>query len=167
MKIAIQFLALAILLVSTSCKSIDTEFLSKMQSDMASMEAVGETLNGFGSQLADLKNGVDALPEAVKTNADSGYGAIVEQLGGLITKQTAMSGMFGDLMGKFKSLVADYTAGKIKTDAAKTMLGELTSGFGSINTDMKSANDTYTNLLSGFNAMKAAAAEATDAAAKK
>lgn len=144
MKHLVSIFTIAALLSVVACNEVDKELINKMQGDLAAMEGTAAVAEKASTTLANLATQMNAAPEAMKGEDNPEMKSLMEKSGMMSNKLQASMAEYNDLMGKLKTLVADYNAGKIKTEDAKKeyeTLSEGLKGTSSMLTQMASAGD--------------------------
>ncbi|MBV6440345.1 MAG: hypothetical protein DYG98_13400 [Haliscomenobacteraceae bacterium CHB4] len=124
MKNLFSFLVLTALAVA-GCKSFDKELADTMRADLNKLEAMAPAFETLNTTLGNISNQLNAAPEAMKTEGNVAYQNLTRMSGAMAQKFQATIAEYNDLTGKFRTLVADYSAGKIKTEEATKEYGAL------------------------------------------
>lgn len=119
MKNLFSLFAFATLLAIAGCKNIDQELVGKMQTDVTTLEGLAAPMEELGKKLSNLNEVLNGAPESVKNGGSAEYAEMFNLSGAMYQKQQATMAEFADLQNKLKTLAADYSAGKIKTEDAK------------------------------------------------
>ena len=116
-----NFFPLFVLVVLTvvGCKAFDKELADKMRADLDKLEGMAPAFETLNTNISNMNNQLGAVPEAMKTENNAEYQNLLRISDNMSQKYQASAAEYNDLAGKFKNLVADYTAGKIKTEDVK------------------------------------------------
>ncbi len=106
-------------LLAVGCKNIDQELVGKMQTDVTTLEGLATPMADLRKKLETLFNLVNAAPESVKNSENAEYGDLLTLTSAMNQKIQATSAEYDDILARLKTLAADYSAGKIKTEDAK------------------------------------------------
>lgn len=165
MKHLISVFTVAALLSAVACNKVDKDLINKMQSDLAAMEGTAIVAEKASTTLANLATQMNAAPEAMKSGDNPELKSLMEKSGMMSNKLQATMAEYNDLMSKLKTLVADYNAGKIKTEDAKKeyeTLSEGLKGSSSMLNNMASASDqiqtAFAKMTADWNAKAEGAA---------
>ena len=109
---------LTILILAVACKNVDKEMVDKMEADLIKMEGLAPTFETLGASITNVTNQLNAAPDAMKTESDTAYQQMLDVSNALSQKCLATAAEQNDLTNKLKTLIADYSAGKIKTEDA-------------------------------------------------
>lgn len=159
MKNLLSLAALAILFLAVACTSVDKELVGKMQNDLSAVEGLAPAFETLGKNLDNMTTQLNAAPEAMKSESNAEYQNLLRMNSMISQKFQATSAEYNDLSGKLKGLVADYSAGKIKTEDAQkeyetlsgamqgfsTLIDQLTQVGGQMQTD-------YAKMSASWNA---------------
>lgn len=147
MKNLFSLLVLAALTV-TGCKSFDKELADTMRADLNKLEAMAPSFESLNTTIANINNQLNAAPEAMKTEGNAEYQNLIRMSGRVTDKLQATIAEYNDLTGKFRTLVADYSAGKIKTE-------EATKEYGALLLAMQGYTEVLDNITQRTDAMQA------------
>lgn len=118
MKNLFSLLVVAVL-TAVGCKSFDKELADTMRGDLNKLEAMAPAFETLNTTIGNISNQLNAAPESMKTEGNAEYQNLVRMSGNMTQKFQATIAEYNDLTGKFRTLVSDYSAGKIKTEEAK------------------------------------------------
>ncbi len=128
MKFLISACVIMTMLAVTSCDSVDKELVSSIQNDIKVMDGLSAPIAALGTSVNNLAQQVNAAPEGMKAENDPDFNDLVSLSEGLVQKQQSTLAEYNDLMAKLKSLVADYSAGKLKTEQVRAEYENLKTG---------------------------------------
>lgn len=114
-----------------SCKKVDPALVSQMEDTVSAMESQTDQFDMNTQGIVSFAGLVDTAPEALKADTASGFVALQEKVTALRIKQETSVAEYKQVLGELKQASADYSAGKIPTDQARTQYenlnGRLTS----------------------------------------
>ncbi|MCB9306800.1 MAG: hypothetical protein H6565_09395 [Lewinellaceae bacterium] len=123
------FIFAAFLLFGLSaCNSVDKELVSKMQKDVDEMSGLSAAFEEMQQSTSNLAERVSNTPEEMKIDDATSFKDLNEMLAAMAQKQQATIAEYNDLMQKLKNLVAEYSAGKVKTEDAQKEYENLHNG---------------------------------------
>ena len=119
MKKLFSLAAIAFLFLAVACTGIDKELVGKMQNDLSTMEGLAPAFETLSKNIENMTTQLNAAPEAMKSESNTEYQELLSKNNMISQKFQATSAEYNDLSAKLKGLVADYSAGKIKTEDAQ------------------------------------------------
>jgi hypothetical protein len=157
MKNLFSLAALTFLLLAVACSGVDKELVGKMQNDLSTLEGLAPAFETLGKNIENLATQINAAPEAMKSESNTAYQELLTMNGRMSQKFQATAAEYNDLTGKLKGLVADYSAGKIKTEDAQkeyetlsvavqgfsTLVGQMTQVGEQLQTDYAKMSATW------------------------
>ena len=158
MKKLLFFALLASATLFTACKNIDQTLLGDMQNKLTELDALKTTLTNNATGISDLATMVGAAPEAVKANPE--FAALSEMANGMVTKNSSLLQELGSMQTNLSGMVADYTAGKIKTDDVKTKFAEVPAFLSGATESSSKMTTVLATLKAQYDAMATAPAAA-------
>lgn len=142
-------------LLAVSCKNIDQELVSKMQTDTTTLDGLSTPMEELGKKLSALSELLAAAPESVKNSDNPEYAEIFNLSGAMSQKHQAMTAEIADLQGKLKTLAADYSAGKIKTEDVKKEFETIAGSVQGLGDSVKRMNEMADELQTKYAKMSA------------
>lgn len=159
MKNLCSLAALALLLLAASCKGVDKELVGKMQNDLSTSESLAPEFETLTKNIDNLTNQLNAAPEGLKSESNEEFQNMYNLNSAMAQKCQATIAEYNDLNGKLKDLIANYNAGKIKTEDAQKEYETLSiavQGFSSLTTRMKEVGEQlqadYAKMSATWNA---------------
>jgi hypothetical protein len=109
----------------TACKNVDSETVGKIQADITAFEGGNSALEAPAKALADLRS--KAAGASATEQAFTQYQAFNNMLLSAEGKIGATGTEYQETVTELKNLLADYEAGKIKTEEVKAKYETLTA----------------------------------------
>lgn len=119
MKNVLTLFSAVFTLLLASCGNVDQELVKNMQNDLTTFEGYAGSLEEAGKGVANLANALAGVPESVKTSPSPEFSEIVTRSAAMTEKITATQAEYNDLVSRLKTLIDDYSAGKIKKEEAQ------------------------------------------------
>jgi hypothetical protein len=157
MKSFITTLFCGFLLIFTACDGLNKELLSQIEQKSSeysqTMPDFENTLKGISA----LSTQLATTPEALKSDPVLGaeYGNINDKVSALGMRCNAMKSEFEDLNNKLKTLVGDYSSGKLKTAAVKTEFQTICTGMDELKTMYTKNSEGFGNVSAMYGKMMA------------
>ncbi len=126
MKNCFFLLSAACLFFVAACADVDKGLVDNMVAESKSAASMGK-MTTAKTAVATVLTQLEGASETIKSNP--AYLALLEKINGYTAKTEATAAEFADLSGKLNILLADYKAGKIKTEAAKQEFEIISAGF--------------------------------------
>jgi hypothetical protein len=155
MKKLFSLSAAALLLLSVACESIDKALVSKMQEELAAMEGLSADAEKISTIITNVAAQINTAPESVKTGDDPMFKGISQKIGAMSERHQATLAEYNDLLGKLKSLSADYSAGKVKTEDAQKEFDTLSMGLKGVSAAFGDMGPTMDQIQMAFAKMSA------------
>lgn len=166
MKNLFSFCALSLLLLAVACKNVDKDLVGKMQNDLGTMEGLAPAFETLNKNIENFTGQLNAAPEAMKTESNTEYQNLVSMNTMIAQKLMATQAEYNDLLGRLKGLIADYSAGKIKTEDAQKeyeALSAAVQGYSTLVNQMTTVGDQlqadYAKMSATWNAKAEEAGE--------
>ena len=147
--------ALTVLTLAVACKGVDKEMIGKMEADLSKMEGMAPAFEALNTSITNVANQLNAAPEAMKTQSNTEYQNMLRISNTMTQKYQATLAEQSDLTGKLKTLIADYTSGKIKTEDAMKEYQTLSTGIQGISEVMDRMNQRAERMQADFAKMSA------------
>ena len=147
--------ALAVLILAVACKGVDKELIGKMEADLSKMEGMAPAFEALNTSITNVVNQLNAAPEAMKTESNAEYQNMLRISNTMTQKYQATLAEQSDLTGKLKTLIADYTSGKIKTEDAQKEYQTLSTAIQGISDVMDRMNQRAERMQADFAKMSA------------
>lgn len=152
-------LALAVLVLAVGCKSFDKELADKMSADLSKLEQLAPGFEKLGTDIGNIANLVNNVPEAMKTEDNAAYQNLLRMSTIMNQKYQASMAEYKDLTGKFQTLVANYSAGKLKTEDAQKeyeTINQAVQGYADVldrmNQRIEAMQTEYAKMSASWNA---------------
>jgi uncharacterized protein YukE len=146
--------AAATLLLAAACNNIDKQFVGQMRESLLSTETAATGMEATGTALGEMNALLEAAPTEMK--ADSAFGEVQRKATAFAQKHQATMAEYGDLTARLNTLIADYSAGKIKSDAAHQEFEVLGGGLESMKKAFEDISSLSDDLQAEYGKMKAA-----------
>ena len=157
----------AVVMLAVACKGVDQELIGKLQADLSTMESMGPSFEKLGTGITNLSNQLNAVPESMKTETNPEYQNMLRLSNTMTQKYQATLAEQGDLTGKIKNLVADYTSGKITTEDAVKEYETLSTSVKGISEVMDRMSQKVDQIQAEFAKMSATLNAKAEEAAQK
>ncbi len=115
------------LLWVVSCKNIDQTLVSQMDETISSMQAQTGEFDMNTQGLVTFAQLVETAPETLKQDTSSGYADLIGKVTALRTKQAGTVTEFKEVLSDLQKTAADYAAGKITTEVARSQQDTLSA----------------------------------------
>jgi chromosome segregation ATPase len=161
MKHLFLFFCLSILVIISGCESINKDLVSQITAQTTQFSEAIPDIERTLTSISNLSTQLASAPEGLKKDPTFGaeYAQITDKVSSLGMRSNAMKSQYEDLGNKLKTLAADYSTGKIKTEAVKTEfetislgLKELTDGFQKNEATFGDVSTMFGKLMANYNA---------------
>ncbi|MBL7805339.1 MAG: hypothetical protein JNL02_16490 [Saprospiraceae bacterium] len=143
------------LLLFAACQSKDASLATQITEQAAAAEANVPEFTTTGTNLSNLVDQVQKVPDALKKDTASNYELVQRRIVTFQPKYDKLNGDYESLLQQMKTLSADYAAGKIGTDEAKKKYDEISAELKSIGEHLKSYQETYNQFSADYAKMMA------------
>lgn len=146
--------AAATLVLAAACNNVDKQFVGQMRESLLSTETAATGMEATGKALSEMNTLLEAAPAAMK--ADSAFGEVQRKAVAFTQKHQATMAEYTDLTARLNTLIADYSAGKAKSDAAHQEFEVLNGGLESMKKAFEDISSLSDDLQAEYGKMKAA-----------
>ncbi len=154
MNMKISFLVPFFALTIFSCKTgPDQALISQMQADIDKYEPHISALQQFGTEMYEMGSVMLTLPDDVKKNIRMYNTEEAEQWQKVGSKMQNGFGAYTQKLDEQKTLLADYTAGKIPKESAEAKSREFALSLSKLpqqdlmNNELNSARESYRQMI--------------------
>ncbi len=119
MKNVLTLFSAVLTLFLFSCGSVDQEMVKNMQNDLTTYEGYAASLEEAGKSVTTLASALATVPESIKKAPTPEFNELSIRTTGMSDKYTATQAEYNDMLNRLKTIIADYSAGKIKKEDAQ------------------------------------------------
>ena len=158
---------MTVLMLAVACGGVNKELLGKLQTDLTQLEGLAPAYEAMGVNINNLTTQLNAVPEGMKTETNPEYQNMLRLNNTMTQKYQATMAEQSDLTNKFRTLIGDYTAGKIKTEDALKEYETLSAGVKGMVELLDRMNKKIDNIQTEYAKMSANMNAAAEKAAGK